>query len=222
MSRARKSKLASKHVNFKYPAESSVRHAVAISSIVEILQRALASRAAAAWAIYAAGRSDGYPESNRIFNGDFESDPTHCLFDWRINPTPGTTIDFDPEVRYSERRSLRIRFQGTANVGEIGVGQDVFLEPGRYRFRAYIRTQDVSTNEGVAFHVVHDAAPKQLDFTTQNLKGTNDWTLVECVFDAPPAGGLARVSLTRRPSLKFDNQIKGTVWIDQVRISPVQ
>jgi hypothetical protein len=31
-------------VNFKYPAESSMRHAVAISSIVEILQRALASR----------------------------------------------------------------------------------------------------------------------------------------------------------------------------------
>jgi hypothetical protein len=32
------------YVNFKYPAESSKRHAVAISSIVEILQRALAAR----------------------------------------------------------------------------------------------------------------------------------------------------------------------------------
>ncbi len=32
------------YVNFKYPIESSVRHAVAISSIVEILQRSLASR----------------------------------------------------------------------------------------------------------------------------------------------------------------------------------
>src|SRR5439155_25750000 len=32
------------YVNFKYPAGSSMRHAVAISSIVEILQRALAAR----------------------------------------------------------------------------------------------------------------------------------------------------------------------------------
>jgi hypothetical protein len=32
------------YVNFKYPAESSMRHAVAISSIVEILQRPLAAR----------------------------------------------------------------------------------------------------------------------------------------------------------------------------------
>jgi hypothetical protein len=32
------------YVNFKYPIESSVRHAVAIGSIVEILQRSLALR----------------------------------------------------------------------------------------------------------------------------------------------------------------------------------
>ena len=34
------------YVNFKYPVESSARHAVAISAIVEVLQRSLASRKA--------------------------------------------------------------------------------------------------------------------------------------------------------------------------------
>ena len=32
------------YVNFKYPAATSVRHAVAISSIGELLQRSLAAR----------------------------------------------------------------------------------------------------------------------------------------------------------------------------------
>ena len=33
--------------------------------------------------------------------------------------------------------------------------------------------------------------------------------------------GLVDVRVFRRPSLKFDNQIKGTVWIDGVTITPV-
>jgi hypothetical protein len=104
-------------------------------------------------------------------------------------------------------------------VADIGVWQQVFLQSGRYRFRAYVRTLDVSTNEGVAFRVVYGDSPKQLDMTTEDLKGSNEWTLVERVFDAPPKGGLVTVSLARKPSLKFDNLIRGTAWIDQVEIT---
>ena len=176
-----------------------------------------------AWALYTGGRPndvrDGFPESNRVFNGDFESDPANCRFDWRIDPRLGAAIDFDPEIRHSGGRALRVRFDGSTNVGEVGLWQEVFLKSGRYRFQAYVRTADLSTNEGIAFRVVYDESPKQLDMTTASLKGSNDWTFVERVFEAPPNGGLVRVSLARKPSLKFDSQIKGTVWIDQVRIT---
>ena len=71
----------------------------------------------------------------------------------------------------------------------------------------------MSTDQGVAVRVVHDKSPAQLDVTTAALRGSNDWTLVEAAFDAPPKGGLVRVLVVRRPSLKFDNLLSGIVWM---------
>ncbi len=176
--------------------------------------------AAASWAQYAAGRQNGYPEANRIFNGDFESDPTRSRFDWTIEPAPGVAVAFDREVRYSGRRSLRIQFDGTQNVSNIGVSEAVFLVPGPYRFQAYARTQDITTDEGVAFSVVDPNAPKQLNFTTEAMAGSSGWKLIEHAFQVLPGTGLVQVSLVRKPSLKFDNLIRGTVWIDDVSIRP--
>jgi O-antigen ligase len=176
--------------------------------------------AARGWALYAGTKSPGYPQANRIFNGDFESDPAGNRFDWRIEAREGAAVDFDETVRSSGRRSLRIRFDGTQNPGEIGVEQTVFLPPGRYRFQAYVRTQEISTDEGVAFRLTSEDAPQPINVTTDALRGTNEWTLVERMFEAPPGGALTRVSVVRKPSLKFDNLIGGTAWIDQVAISP--
>lgn len=105
---------------------------------------------AQASAHYAGGRSNAYPESNRVFNGDFEFDPTGSIFDWNIEPPRGAKVDFDRNAHYSGTRSLRIQFEGTENVGNLRVGQTVFLKPGPYRFRAHVRTKDLSTDEGVS------------------------------------------------------------------------
>jgi O-antigen ligase len=178
--------------------------------------------AAQAWAVYMGGRAKGYPEANRVFNGDFESDLTGNRFDWTIEPTAGVAIDFDRDTRHSGDRCLRIQFDGTQNVGNIGLRQTVFLKPGRYRFQAYIRTKEVSTDEGVAFSVVDEETSKRVSFTTESLLGSSDWRLVEREFEAPPGTGLVQVSLIRKPSWKFDNLIRGTVWIDGVSIGPEQ
>src|SRR5207249_300446 len=152
------------------------------------------------------------------FNGGFESDPTGNRFDWHIDARSGMAIELDEAVRASGRRSLRIRFDGTQNPGDIGVDETVFLPAGRYRIEAHVRTEEVSTDQGVAFRVVSEERPQALDVTTDNVRGSSDWTMVERVFDAPAGAGLTRVSLVRKPSLKFDNLIKGTAWIDQVSI----
>ncbi len=177
--------------------------------------------AAAGFALYEGPRNPGYRESNWIFNGDFESDPLGARFDWRIDARSGMAIDFDETVRSSGTRSLRIRFDGTQNPGDIGLEQAVFLPPGRYRFEAHVRTEDISTDQGIAFRVVLEERQQALAVTTDNVRGSNDWTVLERTFDAPAGGALARVIVVRKPSLKFDNLIKGTAWIDQVSISPV-
>ena len=114
-----------------------------------------------------------------------------------------------------------VMFDGTQNVSNIGVGQTVFLKPGRYRFEAHVRARDISTDEGVAFRVANEEAANRLSFTTKPVLGSTDWTLVEHPFTVPPAGaGLVNVQLVRTPSLRFDNLIRGTLWIDQVSITP--
>jgi O-antigen ligase len=177
--------------------------------------------ASQAWARYACDRDKGYPESNRIFNGDFESDPTGSPFDWTVEQTPGANIDFDRDVHHAGARSLRIQFDGTQNVSKIGVSQTIFLKPGRYRFEAYVRAKDLSTDEGVAFRVANEEATNRLSFTIKPVLGSTDWAAVEHSFTVPPTGaGLVNVQLVRTPSLRFDNLIRGTLWIDQVSISP--
>jgi tetratricopeptide (TPR) repeat protein len=172
------------------------------------------------WVQYAGRHDKGYPNANRVFNGDFESDPMGSRFDWMIDPASGAAIGFDRGVHYSGTRSLRLQFDGTQNVSNIGVRQTVFLKPGRYRLEAYFRTTEITTDEGVALSVVDSEAPKRLSFTTEGMLGSNNWQLVEHTFQVLPGTGLLQVSLVRKPSLRFDNLIRGTVWIDHVSISP--
>jgi hypothetical protein len=49
-----------------------------------------------------------------------------------------------------------------------------------------------------------------------------DWKLVERTFQAGESKGLQRIHIDMRTaSLKFDNKVDGTLWIDQVSIRPV-
>ncbi len=126
------------------------------------------------------------------------------VFDWRTVPVPGVTVARDGAA-------LRIRFDGTANVGECGAGRLVVLEPGRYHFEARMRTQGITTDEGVGLRV--------LDATTASLSGDHDWTVLSTQVEVSGAARLAEIRVVRTPSLKFDNKVAGTVWIDGVVLS---
>ena len=131
----------------------------------------------------------------------------------------GVAADFDSTIKRQNLRALRLQFDGTQNLGDLRISQTTYLPAGRYRFRAYIRTEEISTDEGISIRVTFEDAPKQLDFMGGGLRGSNDWTLVEHRF-ALAASGLVRVSLARKPSFRFDNLIKGTMWMDQASIEP--
>ncbi len=173
-----------------------------------------------AWALAAGSRSKAYPGADHVFNGDFEYDPwPQPVFDWWIDNTPGVVIDFDSQTRHSGARSLRVQFDGTQNVTGAGLHQSVVLKPGKYKFMAWVRTKDISTDEGVALSLVGQDGPGP-NVTTEALLGSTDWKLVESRFVAPPGTGLMLIGLTRKQSLKFDNLLRGTLWIDQVSIRP--
>jgi hypothetical protein len=174
-----------------------------------------------AWALYAGSRSPGYPEAERVFNGGFESDSSGSPFDWGMGKAPGAALDFDTEVRHGGARSLRVQFDGSENVTRTGLQETVVLKPGRYRFRAWVRGKDLSTDEGVALNVVGQDGPGP-SFTSEAVKGSTEWKLVERELVAPVGTGLVMIRLERRASLKFDNLLKGTLWVDDVSIRPIR
>ena len=177
--------------------------------------------AARGWMTYLAGTGVGYLPGESIFNGSFELTPTGNRFDWRINRVDGVSVDLDPSVQAEGKQSLRLRFDGKKNPGELGVRQTMLVAAGRYRFHASVRTAGVTTDQGLRVRIVSESAPGApgVSVESENLRGTMDWTKVETVFDVPPGSELLRVSLARKPSLKFDSNISGSVWVDAVSVT---
>lgn len=172
------------------------------------------SRAVSAWSAYSARSGRTRPEGLYNFNGGFDWDPADGPFDWMLRPTPGVRVTFDDAIKLAGARSARLDFDGTKNVTAIGLTQGVWLPPGRYRLQAMVKTEGVTTREGVALALEGPG----VSVSTESRVGTSDWAPVACEFDVPADIGLVQLKVVRPRIFRFDNKIAGTAWIDQVSI----
>jgi hypothetical protein len=185
-----------------------------------LLKHAAYSEAREVWARRLGRQNPGYPGSNRVFNGGFESEPLKEGLDWRVTPAEGVSADRGTGGR-SGRWSLHIRFEGQSNLDYRHISQRVVAEPGAYRFSAWVRADEVTTDEGVRFRIRDAGRDPRVDVTTAQVVGTTDWTELAAVVVVPAPVRLLAVELIRRPSLKFDNKISGTVRVDDVRLARI-
>jgi hypothetical protein len=172
------------------------------------------------WIEYLGSRRGEYPEKNALFNGDFERPPLACPLDWQMGKVDGAEPSRDGAISKTGRWSLRVSFDGTRNVAFQNIGQMCLVNPGRHRLAFWIRTASLSTDQGLHMRVFDAEKPARLDVMGQNFVGTRDWTREELEFSVPPTTRIVQVQLVRLPSLKFDNKIAGTAWIDDVRLTP--
>jgi len=179
-----------------------------------LLRRQEYAAAWQAWTLYAAARAPGYPGENAIFNAGFEREPTGAVFDWRIEASPGVTVARDFGIAAEGKASLRLSFDHTGNLSDSGISQQMVLSPGAYRFEARMRTREITTDEGLGFRLVDPENTRLLDARTGSLSGTHNWKLLSVGFEVRPATRVVEVRVVRTPSLKFDNKLGGTVWID--------
>ena len=100
-----------------------------------------------------------------------------------------------------------------------GVQQSAYVKPGRYVFEAYVRTEQLTTDRGIGFHIYDRESSSRLDVSTAELTGTHDFTRLTLSIDVPKATRLLAVVVSRHKSMKFDNQIGGTAWIDSVKLA---
>lgn len=164
-------------------------------------------------------RRDG---ESLVFNGGFEHDLANGGFDWREAPLDGAHFAIDTRVVHSGSRSLQVRFDGQTNADFQHLLQIVFVQPRvAYLFVAYLRTEEISTDQGLRFEIIDPQNPSEMRVLTENITGTTPWSLVRAEFTAGANTRLLQIALRRIPSGKIDSKIRGTVWIDDVSLVPV-
>lgn len=162
------------------------------------------------------------PPGSLVWNGGFEQDPLNGGFDWRVNPAAGAEMAWDEQIVHSGKRSLRVDFDGTANVDFQNVWQYVAVHPGtRYRFNAFLRTRDLTTDSGMRFEIRDISSPGDPAHSTSNLVGTQSWTEANIEFVSGAETKVLQIVLRRPPSDKLGNKIRGTAWVDDVALLPL-
>lgn len=158
-------------------------------------------------------------DGSAIFNGGFEYEVADGGFGWREERVSGVTYALDRLVAHSGKQSMRVTFDGGSNLDFAQLLQFVPVKSKeQYRFNAYLRTQDITTDSGVRFLIYASNSPSEAQILTPSLVGTNPWTPVETDVSTGPNTNLLVIALRRVPSQKFDNKLKGTAWIDDVSL----
>jgi len=167
----------------------------------------------------------GYPDlvqppDSLLWDGGFESGVRDASYAWRF-AFGEHRVQFQlDQQHHSGKLSLRAAFDGRSNLSFTDACHWFPAEQGAtYRLSAWIRTQDLTTDQGVRFllRAQSGAAP----LATPEVHGTHPWTLMEATWTAPAGAAEAEVCLTRFPSDQSDGGIRGVFWVDDVSIVPM-
>jgi hypothetical protein len=156
-----------------------------------------------------------------VFNGGFEHEPANGGFDWREQGMAGVSYALDTAVFHSGKQSLRVAFDGSANFDFANLLEYVPVERGRiYHFSAYLLAEGITTDSGLRFWIYDPRNPAEVQILTPNMVGTNPWISVNADVVTGETTNLLVISLRRIPSSKFDNKLRGTIWVDDVSLVP--
>jgi hypothetical protein len=155
------------------------------------------------------------PASSTVtfFNSSFETEPLNGGFDWRVSTSENAEARRDTTTSKEGLASLLVAFSGKENVDYSHVNHWLATTKGqRYQLEFWMKTEAISTNEGMFVDVDGQASDKQL--------GTTYWQKFTIPFTA--TSDLVSVRLRRVPSQKFDNLLKGKVWVDAFSFNEVR
>ncbi|HKV27005.1 MAG TPA: tetratricopeptide repeat protein [Candidatus Acidoferrales bacterium] len=196
----------------------------AIDLIDDLIDRGRVSEAHQVWC--EALQRSGWPgnandNASLVFNGGFEVNSLNGGFDWRELPVSDVSYDIDSGVAHSERRSLRITFDGAANINFQHVFQYVpVASRHRYQFLAYVRTDGIPTG-GARFEIFDPRHPQEPHAITPVVAGANEWTPLRIDFESGVDTHVLEVLLRIAQGTGFENQLRGIVWVDDVSLLPI-
>jgi hypothetical protein len=162
------------------------------------------------------------PPGSVLWDGGFESNVKNGGFSWLISEASGgVQIGFDTQEKHSGNRSLRLIFDGNANINFAGVCHYLPVQPSTaYRFSAWVRTRTLTTDQGIRFQL-HSIGTQDTPYVvTSEVHSTTPWTRVELPWSSGRDVHEMQVCLVRFPSEEANNKIQGTAWVDDVALVP--
>jgi hypothetical protein len=148
-----------------------------------------------------------------VFNPSFETEPMNGGFDWHFGSTDHAEARRDTFNAQEGFASWLVAFDGKENVDYSALAHWIPVVKGhQYRLSFWMKTEAITTNEGMFVEVDGQASEKQI--------GTTKWTQFTIPFTAN--SDLVTIRLRRVPSKKFDNMLKGKVWLDSFGLAEVQ
>ncbi len=162
------------------------------------------------------------PKSSVVWDPSFETDINGSSFSWYYPSLfQGVSIGLHKSQKLSGKQSLRLSFDGKHDPTLEAPCTLAIVEPGTtYRFSGWIKTNALSSDQGVGFRLrsIGQGAPTVT--STQQILGTNPWTVVEQVWTAGPDIRRVKICVVRDSSVNPDARISGTAWIDDVNLLP--
>jgi tetratricopeptide (TPR) repeat protein len=197
----------------------------AFQVVMELRGTGQASEAHRVWeqAVELAGLAElEGPKNSMVWDGGFESDVIGEAYAWRFARTlRSAQIGFDTQERYSGKRSLRVSFDGSADVAFYDVCQTVPVEAGTaYELSAWMKSKDLTTDQGVRIEL-RPGIPGQTGAITADVRGTQPWTRFAAVWPGAKENQETQICLRRDASDQEDNKIRGTAWVDDVALTPI-
>jgi hypothetical protein len=164
------------------------------------------------------------PRGSVIWDPSFESgiSNVNVFFAWQFQPIiQGVRTTFDTTQRLSGKQSLRISFDGQQNPNlDIACTLGI-VEPGtRYLFSGWIKTQELTTNQGIAFRLRGLGNNSVPPVDSREIHGTTPWTAIDLPWTAGPGIRRVQVCVRRDPSDNPDVRISGNAWVDDVTLVP--
>jgi Tetratricopeptide repeat len=166
----------------------------------------------------------GDPPTSALWDGGFESNVRGGGFAWIFaTPPPGVQVTLDRAQKHSGKQSVRLSFDGKHNTNFDRICTNAAVRPETtYRFSAWVRTQALTSDEGVRFRLYwfsDSHAPAYTD--SQDSRGTQPWTRIEMPWTSGKDVHRARVCVLRNLSGGLAARIQGTAWIDDISLVPV-
>jgi hypothetical protein len=151
---------------------------------------------------------------NLIWNGSFENEPLNGGFDWRSPELSAVKLSIDTTNRMQGLKSMKAAFQ-SENFSYAFLSQIVPIpEAGSYQLDFCLRSEGLTTDR-LPYLSLQGYPEAACAYAAGNfVPSTTEWRKVSIPFSVKPGCKAILLQFQRNQSAKFDNALKGTLWLD--------